>query len=212
MTTIPLPPTKTLLTFSKNQILPSIIAIPDSDPFAEIRITDLEDVGSLLLANNPVALNDVITSAQLAANQLTFVPVTDDNGTSYDSFDFEVGDGTEFSASSYTLTIDVNAVNDPPIVTITAPADGLSVVEGTNIAFTGSATDVEDDNTTLTNNLSWDSDLDNNIGSGGSFSTAGLSVGVHTITASVTDNDGGPGSDNITVTITANNPPHSSNH
>ena len=81
------------------------------------------------------------------------------------------------------------------------------MVEGTNIAFTGSVTDVEDDNSTLTNNLSWDSNLDNNIGSGGSFSTSGLSVGVHTITASVTDSNGDPGSDNITVTITANNPP-----
>ena len=40
---------------------------PESDPFAEIRITSLESVGSLLLGGTPVALNDVITSAQLTA-------------------------------------------------------------------------------------------------------------------------------------------------
>ena len=92
------------------------------------------------------------------------------------------------------ITVTITA-NNPPVVTISAPADGLSVVEGTNITFTGSVTDVEDNNATLTNNLSWDSNLDNNIGSGGSFSTSGLSVGVHTITASVTDSNGDPGSD-----------------
>ncbi len=180
---------------------------PDSNPFAEIRVTSLETVGSLLLNSNPITLNQVITAVQINASELTFVPVAGQSGSPYDSFDFEVGDGSEFSASSYTLTINVTAANNPPVVTISAPTDGLSVVEGTNITFTGSVTDVEDNNTTLTNNLSWDSNLDNNIGTGGSFSTTGLSIGVHTITASVTDSNGDPGSDNITVTITANNPP-----
>ena len=63
-------------------------------PFAEIRITNLESVGSLLLGGTPVALNDVITAAQLTSNQLTFVPVANQSGSPYDTFDFEVGDGT----------------------------------------------------------------------------------------------------------------------
>ena len=40
------------------------------------------------------------------------------------------------------------------------------------------------------------------IGSGGSFSTTTLSLGAHTITASVTDSGSLPGQDQITVTIT----------
>ena len=111
---------------------------------------------------------------------------------------------SETGSANITVTI---TANNPPVVTISLPTDGLSVVEGTNITFTGSVTDIEDNNATLTNNLSWDSNLDNNIGTGGSFSTTGLSIGVHTITASVTDSNGDPGSDNITVTIMANNPP-----
>ncbi len=94
--------------------------------------------------------------------------------------------------------------DDPPSVTISAPADGSSSVEGSSISFAGSATDPEDGD--LTANLSWSSNLDGAIGSGGSFSTV-LSVGIHTITASVTDSGGLQGSDQITVTINANTAP-----
>ena len=86
----------------------------DGDAFSEIRITSLESVGSLLLGGTPVALNDVITAAQLSAGQLTFVPVADQSGSPYDSFDFEVGDGTDFSTTGYTMTVNVVPVNDPP--------------------------------------------------------------------------------------------------
>ena len=88
---------------------------PETDPFAEIRITSLESVGSLLLGGVAVTLNQVITLAQLNANQLTFVPVANQSGSPYDSFDFEVGDGSDFSSSAYTLTINVFSVNDVPV-------------------------------------------------------------------------------------------------
>jgi extracellular elastinolytic metalloproteinase len=104
-------------------------------------------------------------------------------------------------SDAITVTITAAPVNTPPTVTITAPADGSSFVEGTSVGFSGTATDAEDG--TLTGSLSWTSSLDGSIGSGGSFSTATLSVGTHSITASVTDSGGLPGSDNITVTITA---------
>ena len=108
---------------------------PESNPFAEIRITSLESVGSLLLGGTPVALNDVITAAQLTANQLTFVPVADQSGSPYDSFDFEVGDGTDFSTSDYTLTINVTPVNDPPT------GDDNTVVTNEDITYTFSVAD-----------------------------------------------------------------------
>ena len=108
---------------------------PESDPFAEIRITNLESVGSLLLGGTPVALNDVITSAQLSSNQLTFVPVANQSGSPYDTFDFEVGDGTDFSTSDYTLTVNVNAVNDPPT------GDDNTVATNEDITYTFSVAD-----------------------------------------------------------------------
>jgi len=90
-------------------------------------------------------------------------------------------------------------VNTAPVVTITAPAGGSNFTQGASVAFTGTASDAEDGS--LTASLSWSSDLDGSIGSGGSFSTSSLSVGTHSITASVTDSGGLSDSDNISVTI-----------
>jgi hypothetical protein len=67
------------------------------------------------------------------------------------------------------------------------------------VGFSGTATDAEDGN--LSASLSWTSSLDGTIGSGASFATSTLSVGTHTVTASVTDSGGLPGSDAITVTV-----------
>jgi len=91
--------------------------------------------------------------------------------------------------------------NTAPSVTITAPSSGSSYTSGASVSFAGTATDVEDG--TLTASLSWSSSINGAIGSGGSFSTSALSVGAHTITASVTDSGGLPGSASITVNINA---------
>ncbi|MCB1055201.1 MAG: M36 family metallopeptidase [Acidobacteria bacterium] len=89
--------------------------------------------------------------------------------------------------------------NTAPVVSITSPANGSTFTQGASVSFAGTATDAEDGN--ISGSLSWASSLDGPIGSGASFSTSGLSVGSHTITASVTDSGGLPGSDSITVTI-----------
>lgn len=52
----------------------------------------------------------------------------------------------------------------------------------------------------LTASLVWTSDIDDQIGTGGSFSTT-LSDGSHTITASVTDSGGKTGNDSISITV-----------
>jgi PKD repeat protein/uncharacterized protein YjiK len=89
--------------------------------------------------------------------------------------------------------------NTMPAVTITAPADGSSFVEGDPITFTGTASDSEDGD--LTASLTWSSSRDGTIGSGGVFSTSTLSPGAHTITASVTDSGDLQGFNVVTVTI-----------
>lgn len=91
--------------------------------------------------------------------------------------------------------------NTAPSVTIDAPADGSTFTEGDSVSFSGTATDAEDGD--LSSSLSWSSDLDGSIGSGASFSTSTLSVGSHTVTASVTDSGGLNGSDSIGITIEA---------
>ena len=95
------------------------------------------------------------------------------------------------------------SVNVAPRVAIQAPTDGTSVVAGA-ITFTGTgtATDMEDDDATLTAALAWTSDLDGPIGTGGTFATATLTVGTHTIMASATDSGGLSASASINVTVT----------
>ena len=91
--------------------------------------------------------------------------------------------------------------NTAPSVSITSPANGSSFAVGASVSFTGTATDTQDG--TLTSSLSWSSSINGAIGTGGSFSTSSLSAGTHTITASVTDSGGLPGSSSITVNINA---------
>ena len=82
----------------------------DGDSMLQIQVTTLESAGSLQLNGVDVALNDVISKADIDLGLLKFVPVPDANGSSYDSFQFTVHDGTEYSASAYTMTVDVTAV------------------------------------------------------------------------------------------------------
>lgn len=113
--------------------------------------------------------------------------------------------GTADSIDVYAagLTLGGSPGNTPPTVTITAPANGSSVTQGTSVTFSGTATDPEDG--TISSSLNWSSSINGSIGSGASFSTSTLSVGTHTITASVTDSGGSPGSAQITLTV--NGPP-----
>ncbi len=120
------------------------------------------------------------------------------SNTGYGGFDGDI-DGY----SEPLVYVGNTSVGDSPVVSITSPADGASFDSGASITFEGSASDTEDGD--LTSNLSWTSDIDGAIGTGGSFTTT-LSDGSHTITASVTDTDGNSASDSVSITV-VNNPP-----
>ena len=90
------------------------------------------------------------------------------------------------------------APNDAPVVTISSPADGAAFASGATVAFGAGASDTEDGDVTA--GLSWISDIDGAIGSGGSFSTT-LSDCVHTIAASVVDSGGATGSASVAITV-----------
>ena len=92
-----------------------------------------------------------------------------------------------------------SAGNTAPTVTINAPSNGATFTEGDSVSFSGTASDAEDGS--LTGSITWSSSIDGSIGSGGSFSTSSLSVGNHTITASVTDSGGLNDSDQISITV-----------
>lgn len=86
--------------------------------------------------------------------------------------------------------------NSEPTLTITSPTDSTSVEEGTTLTFSGTAQDAEDGNISV--NIVWNSSLDGQI-----TNSTTLSIGTHTITASVRDNGGLMASDQVTLTVTA---------
>ena len=121
----------------------------------------------------------------------------------------KVTDSTGATASDE-VSVVVNATqsNTAPSVTISAPASGTSVNQGTSLIFTGSASDTQDGS--ITAKLSWSSNIDGTIGTGSGFSKV-LSAGSHTITARVTDSGGMTASKSVSVTIAASAPVGSSN-
>lgn len=91
--------------------------------------------------------------------------------------------------------------NTEPAVKISSPASGTTFTAGTSITFSGTANDAEDGD--LSKNLAWKSSVNGSLGTGGSVSTAGLSAGTHTITATATDSKGAYSTSQITITVSA---------
>ena len=100
------------------------------------------------------------------------------------------------------VTVTVLA-NQPPSVTITAPAMDTTVQAGESVTLVGSAADAEDGD--LTASIVWSSDLDGALGTGGSL-TETLSTGAHVVEARVTDSDGEVATDTVAVEVTATTP------
>ena len=88
---------------------------------ASVTIVTLPMVGTLALDGTAVMADDVVTTAQIDADMLTFTPAQDAHGDPYTTFTFTVNDGTDDSASAYTMTIDVT---DAPAPVCTAPSYG----------------------------------------------------------------------------------------
>ena len=112
-----------------------------------------------------------------------------------------VTDSASQSASAaVSVTIVPASVNTPPVIDITAPADGTTIEEGDAIQFAGSASDAEDGN--LSAGIEWTSSKRHNpIGTGATFTISTLEAGNHVVTASVTDSGGLTGSASITVIV-----------
>ena len=98
------------------------------------------------------------------------------------------------------------APNAAPVVSITSPGNGSTFAAGASITFDATATDTEDGD--ISANISWSSSLNGPIGTGSTLTLDTLSVGSHTITASVTDTALASGSGSITLTVSP--PPNSS--
>ncbi len=111
---------------------------PDAgDTLHSVKITELPDVGRLYLNGNPVGPNGEILFDEINNGLLIFKPGQDGNGGPYGDFLFQVSDGTDFSANSYTMSISVEAVNDAPLVaapgSVYAFADTFTTITGISV-------------------------------------------------------------------------------
>ena len=83
----------------------------------------------------------VVASGGHRAGKLIFTPAANAHGTGYATFGFKVNDGTDESAAEYTMTIDVDAENDP--ATGAPTISGTARVGQTLSASAGSVADVD---------------------------------------------------------------------
>ena len=102
----------------------------------------------------------------------------------------------EKGSDSISLTIN----NQAPKVLITSPANNSKIIYGRVVAFLANVTDIEE-NVLTGQSVVWRSDRDGFLGFGTSFTKSSLSVGLHVITVTATDDHGQEAETSITVTV-----------
>lgn len=105
-----------------------------------------------------------------------------------------VSDGTSSASETFLLTV----TNSAPIVSIEAPLNNDNFTVTDSIIFQATATDLEDG--ALSANIQWLSDIDGSLATGNLFNMT-LTVGSHTLTASVTDSGTLTSSDSIIINV-----------
>ena len=111
-------------------------ADPDNGPEElTYTITDAPDDGTLWVGDVAIGINGTFTQEDINANQLYYIfdpekeQADDDPTTDDDSFSFKVSDGTTSTEGIQVFNINVNPVNDPPIVDPDVLTDGKLTAE-----------------------------------------------------------------------------------
>ena len=121
------------------------------DALVSVTVAMLPVEGELALDGTDVTAADVVSKTDIDDSKLVFTPAANENGTPYTTFTFRVNDGTAESASAYTLTVTVTALNDaatgqPSITgtatvgrTLMAATSGIADIDGKMKAEAGDA-------------------------------------------------------------------------
>ncbi|MDI1227824.1 MAG: cadherin-like domain-containing protein, partial [bacterium] len=120
-----------------------------------VTITTLPIAGSLRLNGVAVTAGQSITAVDINAGLLVFSPVLNANGAGYGNFTFQVRDnggtansGADIDASANTMTVNVTAVDDAPVIAANA---GAVTNEGGTITITTASLSVTDVDTLAAN-------------------------------------------------------------
>ena len=82
-----------------------------NDTLQKVKVTQLPTAGSLTLSSVAVTLNQEIAVADINGGNLRFTPEPTASGFAYATFGFKVSDGTFYSPTSATMTIDIVALS-----------------------------------------------------------------------------------------------------
>ncbi len=126
----------------------------DSNPadiLDHVKITTPPTAGKLSLDGTDItSVSDTnpveVTKVDLDNDKLKYTPEANANGSAVAMFDFKVSDG-DLDSGKYTITIDVDAVNDAPVVSGTEELDYAE--NGTTVVGNYTATDPE------SNSITW---------------------------------------------------------
>ena len=119
------------------------------DTLQSVTIVSLSGGGSLTLSGVGVSAGQVISAANISANNLVFTPAAGTSGASYASFDFSVSDGAASSSPVNVLTVDVGSLNDAP----QGSPNTVTTLEDTAYAFKAVDFGFSDPNDSPANNL-----------------------------------------------------------
>jgi YD repeat-containing protein len=143
----------------------------------------------------------VLSSPLIAANGIIYITAMDSKLYAfYDSGSYGSQANTPWPMFMRNPQRTANTANVAPQLSITAPSPGSVIAFGDTTVLTAVANDIEDG--TLSNAVTWVSDIDGDLGSGESLNIS-LTENVHTITATVTDSDGETVTDQIEVVVTS---------
>ena len=156
--------------------------------------SDADEADTLTVANLTQPANGAVTLN--ADDTVTYTPAANWSGT--DQFTYQANDGIDLSNVA-TVTITVNAVNDPPVASFTYATNGLTV----DFDAGGPQGCYDPDGTIVS--YAWVFG-DGSTGSGVTVSHTYAAAGTYTVTLTVTDNDGAVNSNVATATITVVEP------
>ena len=166
----------------------------DSPTSITLRASDLDDDAlTWTIVNKP--LHGTLTGT---APNLTYTPTADYFGT--DAFTFRVNDGLA-NSNEPIVTLNIAAINDPPVLTVPPLPNSGVLPEGQSIGFTVSATDVDSSQLTLSvTGAPSGAQFDLSAGTF-TWTPTFLQAGDYLITFKVMDNGSPAQSDMKTVTI-----------
>jgi len=100
---------------------------PDGDLLQGVLIETVPALGTLRNGASMLTGGEIVSEADITAGNLVYTPIADANGAPYVSFSFRVQDdsgatGFDTDSTPNTITLDVNPLNDAPVLTPSAPS------------------------------------------------------------------------------------------